>query len=88
MPGRTRPPGCFKNGEQGVVNYVINQKVMLGEVAVERRKILRYPPFGYERAGRGDRFTAYGGAGYGPLGRHEEESAPTAHASSGATRVL
>jgi hypothetical protein len=46
MPRRTRPPGCFKNGEQGVLNYVINQKVMLGDLAVERRKILRYPPFG------------------------------------------
>jgi len=46
MPRRTRPSGCFKNGEQGVLNYVINQKVMLGELVVDRRKILRYPPFG------------------------------------------
>jgi len=46
MPRRVRPPGCFKNGEQGVLNYVFNQKVGRGELLVDRRKILRYPPFG------------------------------------------
>jgi hypothetical protein len=46
MPRKTLPGGCFKNGEQGVLNYVINQKAMLGEVAVKRDKILKYPLFG------------------------------------------
>jgi hypothetical protein len=47
-PRRLRYPQYFFPGEQGVLNYVINQKVMLAGLAVERRKMLCYPPFGME----------------------------------------
>jgi hypothetical protein len=47
-PRRLRYPQYFFPGEQGVLNYVINQKVMLDGLTVERRKMLCYPPFGME----------------------------------------
>ena len=47
-PRRLRYPEYFFPGEQGVLNYVINQKVMLDGITVERRKILCYPPFSME----------------------------------------
>jgi hypothetical protein len=35
-------------GEQGVLNYVLNQKAMLGRLAVERRKIMCWPGHGMD----------------------------------------
>jgi len=43
MPRRTRPLGCFKNGDQGILNYVLNQKAAIDGLAVHRRKIMRWP---------------------------------------------
>src|SRR5262249_8446520 len=33
----------FKNGDQGVLNFVLNQKSRLDDLRVERRKIMRWP---------------------------------------------
>ena len=43
MPRRTHPPGHFKNGEQGILNYVLNRKAVIDGLAVDRRKIMRWP---------------------------------------------
>jgi hypothetical protein len=43
IPRKTLPPGHFMNGEQGVLNYVLNRKVALQELHVERRRIMRWP---------------------------------------------
>ena len=43
MPRRTVPAGLFKNGDQGVFNYVLNQKAALEGLKVERQTIMRWP---------------------------------------------
>jgi hypothetical protein len=43
MPRVISPPGYFMNGEQGILNYVINQKALVNGLCVERRKIMRWP---------------------------------------------
>lgn len=43
MPRRVRYPTVFMPGDQGVLNYVFNKKVLLGDLRVERRKIMRWP---------------------------------------------
>lgn len=43
LPPRLLHPELFMPGEQGVLNYVLNQKAMLGGLAVERRKIMCWP---------------------------------------------
>jgi hypothetical protein len=43
MPRRTIPPGHFMNGEQGILNYVMNRKVELQAVRVARKKIMCWP---------------------------------------------
>lgn len=43
MPRRTTPPGHFMNGEQGILNYVLNQKVALEDLRVDRKQIMRWP---------------------------------------------
>jgi len=48
MPRRLRFPKHFMPGDQGVLNYVLNQKARLNGLEVERRRIMRYPPFGME----------------------------------------
>jgi hypothetical protein len=47
-PRRLRYPQYFFPGEMGVLVYVLNHKVMLEGLAVERRRIMRYPPFGMD----------------------------------------
>lgn len=42
MPPRLRRPDCFKNGDQGALNYVLNRKARAG-LAVTRRKIMFWP---------------------------------------------
>ncbi len=42
MPRRARGEQ-FKCGEQGILNYVLNQKARRGEIRVERRTIMRWP---------------------------------------------
>ena len=37
------PPGHFMNGEQGILNYVLNRKAALEGLRVERREIMRWP---------------------------------------------
>jgi hypothetical protein len=43
MPRRTIPPGRFMNGEQGILNYVFNQKVATENLRVDRKQIMRWP---------------------------------------------
>jgi hypothetical protein len=49
MPRRVHPPSLFMNGEQGVLNYVLNQKAAIDGLRVERRHIMRWP--GHSMAG-------------------------------------
>lgn len=48
FPRKLRFPDAFKNGEQGLLNYVLNQKVKRGEVVVCRRKLMRWPLHGMQ----------------------------------------
>lgn len=48
MPPRLRRPDCFMPGDQGVLNYVLNQKIALEGLAVERKKIARWPDHGMD----------------------------------------
>ena len=43
MPRRTSPPGHFMNGEQGILNYVLNRKAALQGLLIERKEIMRWP---------------------------------------------
>jgi len=43
MPRKTVPSGYFKNGEQGILNYVINRKVQNDGLQVERRVVMCWP---------------------------------------------
>jgi hypothetical protein len=43
MPRTLRHPKHFMPGDQGILNYVLNQKVVLHGLRVERRKIMRWP---------------------------------------------
>jgi hypothetical protein len=45
-PPRHRRPGLFKNGDQGLFNYVLNQKFASGRVNVAQRKIMLWPGHG------------------------------------------
>jgi hypothetical protein len=46
MPRRLRHPEHFMPGDQGVLNYVFNQKAALGGLDVERKKIMHWPGHG------------------------------------------
>lgn len=46
MPRRLKHPDYFMPGEQGILNYVLNQKAVLGELRVERKPIMRWPGHG------------------------------------------
>lgn len=48
MPPRLRWPDLFMPGDQGVLNYVLNQKAILADFSVERRKIMRWPGHGMD----------------------------------------
>jgi hypothetical protein len=48
MPRRLRYPKIFMCGEQGVLNYMLNCKTALQLLAVERRKIMRWPALSME----------------------------------------
>jgi hypothetical protein len=43
MPRNTTPPGYFKNGEQGILNYVLNRKAIREGLPVQRKKIMCWP---------------------------------------------
>lgn len=43
MPRTTIPPSTFMNGDQGLLNYVFNQKAALQNLQVERRQMMRWP---------------------------------------------
>jgi hypothetical protein len=47
MPRQLRHPTIFKQGEQGVFNYILNQKALAG-LNVRRRKVMRWPPHGMD----------------------------------------
>jgi hypothetical protein len=46
MPPKHPHHGLFMPGDQGVLNYVLNQKATIDGVAVERRKIMHWPGHG------------------------------------------
>jgi len=48
FPRKARHPECFFNGEQGILNYVLNQKALLGGLRVECRAIMRWPGKGLQ----------------------------------------
>lgn len=48
MPPRLRHPQYFMPGEQGILNYVLNQKAILAGLRVERRTIMRWPVYGMQ----------------------------------------
>jgi len=48
MPPQLRRPDCFMPGDQGVLNYVLNQKIAIEGLAVARRKIARWPGRGMD----------------------------------------
>jgi hypothetical protein len=43
MPRRLRTPEPFMPGDQGILNYVLNQKVAIDGLRVERQRIMRWP---------------------------------------------
>jgi len=43
IPRTISPQGHFMNGEQGILNYVLNQKAAIEGLRVERRQIMRWP---------------------------------------------
>jgi hypothetical protein len=43
LPRKTTPPRHFMNGEQGVLNYVFNQKAIHAGLRIDRREIMRWP---------------------------------------------
>lgn len=51
MPRTLRHPECFMPGDQGVLNYVLNQKVLLDGLHVERRRLMRWPKHGMDGLG-------------------------------------
>jgi hypothetical protein len=48
MPRRLRYPEMFMPGDQGVLNYILNQKAALADLNVRRRKIMRWPGHGMD----------------------------------------
>jgi hypothetical protein len=48
FPRRLRHPQCFMPGDQGILNYVLNQKAMLDGLRVECRPIMRWPARGLQ----------------------------------------
>lgn len=46
MPPRLTLPDCFMPGDQGILNYVLNQKAGLEGLKVVPRKIMRWPGHG------------------------------------------
>lgn len=48
MPRTTIPANHFMNGDQGILNYVFNQKAALQGLRVERRQIMRWPTHSME----------------------------------------
>jgi len=47
-PRRLRHPQFFMPGDQGILNYVLNQKVVFQGLRVELQKIMRWPGHGME----------------------------------------
>lgn len=48
FPRRLKNPHVFKNGDQGVLNYVFNQKVVTSGLRVGREPLMRWPGHGMD----------------------------------------
>lgn len=48
FPRKQKYPDIFKNGEQGILNYVLNEKAAGGAVKVARFPLMRWPGHGME----------------------------------------
>jgi hypothetical protein len=48
MPPRLHYPNLFMPGDQGVLNYVVNQNAILGRISVDWRNIMRWPGHGVD----------------------------------------
>lgn len=51
MPPKLRYPDVFMPGDQGVLNYMLNQKTQMAGLKVERRKIMHWPGHGMNGIG-------------------------------------
>ena len=49
FPPRLTRPSIFKNGEQGVLNHVVNEQCRAGKITVARVPLMRWPGHGIER---------------------------------------
>ena len=61
-------------GDQGILNYVLNQKAVLDGLRVERRKIMRWPGHGMDGVTAASRDQAQAPAVDRPLGRHQDRA--------------
>lgn len=48
FPCKQRYPDCFRNGEQGILNYVLNQSCASRRFSLERMPLMRWPGHGME----------------------------------------
>lgn len=48
FPCKQRLPDCFHNGEQGILNYILNQGHQTGRFRVDRLPLMRWPGHGVE----------------------------------------
>lgn len=48
MPRRLRHPDGFMPGDQGILNYILNQKAAMDGLRIERRKIMCWPGHGMQ----------------------------------------
>lgn len=48
MPRRLKHPDCFMPGEQGILNFILNQKAAREDLRLERCSIMRWPGHGLE----------------------------------------
>ena len=49
FPRRLRRPSVFKNGEQGILNYVLNEQWRSGKARIARIPLMRWPPYGMQQ---------------------------------------
>lgn len=48
FPTRLIDPNVFRNGEQGVLNFIVNERTRSGELRVARVPLMRWPGFGMD----------------------------------------
>jgi hypothetical protein len=51
LPRKLRHPELFMPGDQGILNYVFNQKAALEDLKIQRRPIMRWPAYSMDGLG-------------------------------------